>query len=386
MAQWASFAESAWGGLIYPLAFLFVLTVIVFVHELGHFLVARWFGVGVKTFSIGFGPEIAGWNDKHGTRWRVAWIPLGGYVKFMDDENAASVPSRDALARMSPAERQASFHAKPVGQRAAIFAAGPIASLLLGVAVFAGMAMTFGVPVNTAQVAEVTPDSPAAKAGFAPGDIIRSIRGVEVESFDDVLRAVSLSAGRELAMGVERDKKLLDIRVTPEMRDEKDPYGGVYQRAIIGIKRAQDAQDAKMKSVSPADAVRRGAQRTYFIISSTLGYLADVMTGRQSPSQIGGPLRIIDMSGEMAKLGPEYVVNLIGLLTVSIGLINLFPIPLLDGGHLMYCAIEALRGRALSERIQEFGFRIGLSLILLLMIFTFWLDGSVLKKWGIVLS
>ncbi len=381
MAMLAGLAEGVGAVLTYGVAFLFVLTVIVFVHELGHFLVARWFGVGVKAFSIGFGREIWGRTDRHGTRWRVAWIPLGGYVKFMDDENAASVPSREALSRMTPTERASSFHAKPVGQRAAIVAAGPIANFLLAILIFATMFLFAGVRLTTAQVDEVVPGTPAAQAGFEAGDVIRSIDGATIESFNDVLRVVGTSPEQKLAVTVERGGKLLELAVTPALQEQKDAFGGVHKRGVIGIKRVANPKTVEVRRVGAAEALWLGVKETHFIIASTLGYIRDVVIGRQSADQLGGPIRILDMSGEMAKLGPEYLIHFMGLISVSIGLINLFPIPLLDGGHLLYYAIEALRGRPLSERTQELGFRIGLSLVLLLMIFAFWNDGSVLQKW-----
>lgn len=381
MAILASLAEGLWGSLTYVAAFLFVLTVIVFVHELGHFLVARWFGVKVDTFSIGFGREIFGFNDSHGTRWRVSWIPLGGYVKFMDDANAASAPSREALGRMSPEERAGSFHAKPVGQRALVVAAGPIANFLLAIAIFAGMFLVIGVRLTSAQVDEVVADSPAAKAGFAPGDVIREIDGSAVESFNDVLRVVGTSPERPLAVTVERAGQLVALTVTPTLQTQKDAFGGEHRRGVIGVKRVTNQGPGEVRSVGPLEALWLGVKETHFIITSTLGYIGDVFMGRQNADQIGGPIRILDMSGQMAKLGPEYLVHLIGVLSVSIGLINLFPIPLLDGGHLLYYGIEAARGRPLSERAQDFGFRIGLSLVLMLMIFAIWNDRIVAQKW-----
>jgi len=383
MAILATLFDNLAGSLTYILAFLFVLTVIVFVHELGHFLVARWCGVGVKTFSIGFGREIFGWNDRHGTRWRVAWIPLGGYVKFAGDENAASVPSREALSRMSAEERAQAFHVKPVGQRAAIVAAGPIANFVLAIVIFAAMFWAVGVRLTAAQVDEVVPNTPAARAGFQAGDVIRSIDGSKIESFSDVLRIVSTSPERELTMGVERAGQRLDLKVTPALEAQKDAFGGLHRRGVIGIKRAPNPATEEVRKVGPVEALWLGVKETRFIIATTLSYVRDLFMGRQSADQLGGPIRILDMSGEMFKLGPEYLIQLIGGLSVGIGLINLFPIPLLDGGHLLYYAIEAVRGRALSEKSQEFGFRIGLSLILALIVFVTYQDAFavIAKKW-----
>lgn len=362
-------------------SFLFVLTVVVFVHEMGHFLVARWCGVSVKAFSIGFGPEIFGWNDRHGTRWRVAWIPLGGYVKFMDDESAASTPSRETIANMTEAERRGAFHAKPVWQRAAVVAAGPIANFLLAIAIFATMFMLVGVRLTAARVDEVVPDSPAAKAGFLSGDIIKVIDGSKIEGFNDVLRIVGTSPERELDVVVERAGKNVELRVRPALQEQKDAFGGVSRRGVIGIKRMTTPQTIEVRRVGPLEALALGVGETKFIVTSTFGYLGDVIAGRQKADQLGGPIRIAEVSGQVAKVGIEALVQLIAVISVSVGLINLFPIPLLDGGHLLFYGLEAVRRRPLSERTQEIGFRIGLAVVLMLMAFATLNDLPILRKW-----
>lgn len=362
-------------------SFLFVLTVVVFVHEMGHFLVARWCGVSVKAFSIGFGPEIFGWNDRHGTRWRVAWIPLGGYVKFMDDESAASTPSRQVIANMTDDERRGAFHAKPVWQRAAVVAAGPIANFLLAIAIFATMFMLVGVRLTAARVDEVVPDSPAAKAGFLSGDIIKVIDGSKIEGFNDVLRIVGTSPERELDVVVERAGKNVELRVRPALQEQKDAFGGVSRRGVIGIKRMTTPQTVEVRRVGPLEALALGVSETKFIVTSTFGYLGDVIAGRQKADQLGGPIRIAEVSGQVAKVGIEALIQLIAVISVSVGLINLFPIPLLDGGHLLFYGLEALRRRPLSERTQEIGFRIGLAVVLMLMAFATLNDLPILRKW-----
>lgn len=374
-------AASLWSSLTVPLAFLFVLTVVVFFHELGHFVVARWCGVNVKAFSIGFGKEIFGWNDRHGTRWRVAWIPLGGYVKFMDDESAASTPSREALEAMTAAEREGAFHAKPIWQRAAVVAAGPIANFLLAIAIFSFMFMLVGVRLTAARVDEVVADSPAAKAGFQAGDIIKRIDGERIEGFNDVLRIVGTSPERDLEVTVDRGGKPVDLHVRPALQEQKDAFGGVTRRGVIGIKRLTTPQTVEVRRVGPLEAVTLGVRETKFIVTTTFGYLADVIGGRQKADQLGGPIRIADVSGQVAKLGFEPLVQLIAVISVSVGLINLFPIPLLDGGHLMFYALEAVRRRPLSERSQEIGFRIGLAVVLMLMAFATLNDLPILRKW-----
>lgn len=367
--------------LLKPLAFLFVLTVVVFIHEMGHFLVARWAGVKVKAFSIGFGQEIFGFFDKHGTRWRVAWIPLGGYVKFMDDENGASVPSRDAIESMSPEERAGAFHAKPLSSRAAIVAAGPIANFLLAIAIFALTFMVVGQQVTAPRVDELIEGSAAAKAGFQPGDVIRSIDGTPVDSFGDMQRIVGASADHELTFGVDRGGTSITIKATPDRREISDRFGNKLRVGVIGIRRNASVQDWEYRRYGPLESIRMGVRETYFIISRTLSYLYDVVMGRESPDQLGGPLRIAEVSGQVASAGFLPLISLTAVLSVSIGLINLFPIPLLDGGHLLFYGIEALRGRPLSERAQEFGFRIGLAIVVLLMVFTTWQDRFIPLKW-----
>ena len=381
MGLLAGFADG-FGGFLFVLAsFLFVLTVVVFVHELGHFLVARWCGVKVSAFSIGFGREIFGFFDRHGTRWRFAWIPLGGYVKFMDDENAASVGSAQKLRDMSAEERAGAFHAKPLWQRAAVVAAGPVANFLLAIVIFALMFSLIGVRSTAPRVDEVVPNSPAAAAGFMPGDVILEVAGTPVDSFTEVLRTVSASPGRELAIKVDRRGEVLTLNVTPERQEVQDSLGGTIVRGIIGIRRVTTPETLEQRRAGPIEAVALGVRETKFIITSPLSYIGDVIIGRQSADQLGGPIRIAEVSGQVAKIGPEALLNLIAVISVSIGLINLFPVPLLDGGHLLFYAIEGLRRKPLSEKTQEIGFRIGLALVLMLMVFATWNDRLIVWRW-----
>ncbi len=369
------------GGFLYVLLpFLFVLTVVVFIHELGHFLVARWCGVKVKAFSIGFGREITGFVDRYGTRWRLAWIPLGGYVKFMDDENAASA-SPASTADLTPEEREGAFHAKPLWQRAAIVAAGPIANFLLAVVIFALMFSFIGIRSTAPRVDEVVTNSPAAAAGFKAGDIIRKIDGAPVDSFTEVLRAVSAAPGRQLTVEIDRGGAPYTLQVTPERQEVSDNFGGTISRGIIGIRRLTTPEALDLRKAGPLEAVWLGVRETNFIITSTLGYIGDVIVGRQRADQLGGPIRIAEVSGQVAKVGLEAMFNLIAVISVSVGLINLFPIPLLDGGHLLFYAIEGLRRKPLSERTQEIGFRIGLALVLMLMVFATWNDRLIVWRW-----
>ena len=362
------------GVVNYVVPFLFVLTIVVFFHELGHFLVARWCGVKVKAFSVGFGPEIFGFYDKHGTRWRFAWIPLGGYVKFMDDENAASAPSRDAYANMTEEEREGSFQGKTVGQRAAIVAAGPIANFILAIVIFAGMFSIVGYQTTLARVDQVSPGSAAATAGFMAGDLIVKVDGNDIDSFNELQRIVSMSAEKPLEMLVKRGEDLVNLTAVPARKEVTDKFGNVARIGQLGIRRTTNPEDWVFTRLDPISAVWRGTKETYFIIERTLGYLGDVIGGREKADQLGGPLRIAEVSGQMASIGIVALLNLAAVLSVSIGLINLFPVPLLDGGHLLFYAYEAVMGRPLSESVQEIGFKVGLALVLMLMTFAMWND------------
>ncbi|TMJ04458.1 MAG: RIP metalloprotease RseP [Alphaproteobacteria bacterium] len=358
---------ASWGGWLtgYVVPFLFVLTIVVFFHELGHFLVARWCGVRVLTFSIGFGPELLGYNDRHGTRWKLSAIPLGGYVKFFGDENAASVPDSDTINQMSEAERRESFFFKPVAQRAAIVAAGPIANFLLAIVIFAGVFTFYGKQATPARVETVQANSAAQAAGFRPSDLIVSINGRKIDTFTDMQRVVSASAGQMLDIEVDRGGERVHIKATPALTELKDNFGNVHRIGVLGITGAREPP----VRVDPLTAVKLGVEETWFVVERTLSYIGGVVVGKESADQLGGPIRIAQVSGQVATAGFVALIHLAAVLSISIGLLNLFPIPLLDGGHLLFYAIEAIRGRPLSDRAQEVGFRIGLAIVLLLMIF-----------------
>jgi len=358
------------------LPFLFVLTIIVFVHELGHFLVARWCGIKVLVFSIGFGPEIVGFNDRHGTRWKISAIPLGGYVKFFGDDNVASVPDADAVAAMNSDERRVSFFHQPVAARAAVVAAGPIANFLLAIAIFATIFTLYGKQETAARVDAVIPGSAAAAAGFQSGDLVLSIDGKPIDTFKDMQEIVSLNPDVPLDFVVERGGAKVALHATPKLTEDRDNFGNVYRIGRLGISQTNSPQDVKIRKFGPLGAIEEAAKQTWFVVDQTFAYLGKLALGRASADQLGGPLRIAQMSGQAASLGFSTLMNWAGLISVSIGLLNLFPIPLLDGGHLLFYGIEAIRGRPLSERVQEVGFRIGLALIVMLMIFTVWNDLS----------
>jgi regulator of sigma E protease len=369
---------SCWGGL--PV--LFVFSIVVFVHELGHFLVARWCGIRVLVFSIGFGPELLGFNDRHGTRWKLAAIPLGGYVKFLGDDNAASVPDQAAIAQMSEAERLESFPAKSIGARAAVVAAGPIANFLMAIVIFAGLAMVFGKPSTAARVDIVQQGSAAEEAGFQPGDVVLSINGRRIDNFTEMQRIVSLSAGEKLTIVVRRGESDVTLTAVPRMQEVKDPFNDVTRRGILGISRSPDPTERMYEPVSPIGALTWGVAETYFVVEGTLTSIGRMFMGRESADQVGGPIRIAEVSCQVATIGMAALLHLAAVLSISIGLLNLFPIPLLDGGHLLFYAIEKLRGRPLSDRAQEFGFRIGLAVVLMLMIFATYNDISrYVRRW-----
>jgi regulator of sigma E protease len=349
--------------------FLFVLTIVVFFHELGHFLVARWCGVGIKAFSIGFGPEIAGFNDRYGTRWKLAWIPLGGYVKFVDDDNVASAGGRKTLEQLTPEERKRSFQGKSLAQRAAVVAAGPIANFLLAIVIFTIMATFFGEQTTAAKVDAITPGSAAEKAGFLPGDLVISIDGRAIENFGEMQAIVSVNPGVALTFVVDRAGTQVEIKATPEVKDVTDRFGNKFRMAQLGIQRKATPGDWTMERHDPITALGMAIKQCYEIIDRSVRYLVNVAAGEESADQLGGPIRIAQISGQVASLGFLPLLNLVALISVSIGFLNLFPVPMLDGGHLLYYAIEGIRGRPLSERSQEIGFRIGLALVLMLLIF-----------------
>ena len=356
-----------WGGWFagYVIPFLFVLTIVVFFHELGHFLIARWCGVRVLTFSIGFGPELFGFNDRHGTRWKVSAVPLGGYVKFFGDENAASVPDADTISQMTEAERRVSFFFKPVAQRASIVVAGPLANFILAIVIFAAVFTLYGKQATPARVDTIQPASAAEAAGFKPGDLIVTINGRKIETFTDMQRIVSTHAGEPLDIEVDRGGERVPIKATPKLTEMKDNFGNMHRIGVLGITGAREPP----VRVDPFSAVKLGVEETWFVIDRTLSYIGGVVVGKESADQLGGPIRIAQVSGQVATAGFVALIHLAAVLSISIGLLNLFPIPLLDGGHLLFYAIEAIRGRPLSDRAQEVGFRIGLAIVLLLMIF-----------------
>jgi regulator of sigma E protease len=354
----------------YILPFLVVLTVIIFVHEAGHYLVARWNGVKVEVFSIGFGPELFGWFDRRGTRWKVSAIPLGGYVKFFGDASAASEADGAALESMSPAQRAVSFHHKRLSQRSAIVVAGPAANFIFAIVVYAALFSTVGQPFTPAVVSGVLPGSPAEAAGFEPGDKVIQVDGTAIERFEELRTYVALRAETPIEVTVLRRGAPVRLTVTPARVDLPDGFGGTHKVGQIGIRFG----GLEFKRHSPPSAAWYAVRETATVVGATFTYVGRVVTGRESGEQISGPLGIAKISGDVAQVGLVSLVSLMAMLSVAIGLINIFPVPLLDGGHLLFYGIEALRGRPLSARVQEYGFRIGLALVLSLMLFATWND------------
>jgi regulator of sigma E protease len=358
----------------YILPFVVVLSVIVFVHEYGHFIVGRWCGVDVKTFSIGFGREIFGFTDRHGTRWRFAWIPLGGYVKFAGDADEVSQPDFAANAGMSEQERQRTFPAKSVWRRAAVVVAGPVANFIFAILVFGALLYVNGRQVLTPRVEAVTAGGAAERAGIRPGDLVLSVDNVEVPGFADLQRLVSTRAGEPLKLVIERGREIKEFELVPDLRVIPSPLGA-QRVGMIGIQAASKPEDWRKQEFGLVESVVAGAQETWFVVVRTGDYLGKLISGRESTDQLSGPIRIAQASGYVASnSGITGLVTLAAILSVSIGLINLVPIPMLDGGHLLFYAVEALRGRPLSEKAQEMGFRIGLAVVLMLMVFVTWND------------
>lgn len=453
-----------WAPLGLP-AYLFLITVVVFFHELGHFWVARLCGTRVETFSIGFGPAIVGWTDRHNTRWKISWIPFGGYVKFFGDSDAASTTDRDAVSNMSATERAVAFPFKPLWQRAAIVAAGPVANFILAIVIFTFTFLIFGRPAEPPVIGLVYPHSAAEAAGIKAGDTVRAINGMPIKEFDDLPEVISLSAGQNLAIDLMRDGRPLQVHATPRLMEVTDPLGDRVKSIALGIsedvpavaeqvvpgslaaragllpgdvfqsvnkttvtgygqfaeavatgighdiaikvvrggdtltvhlpasaklpKSAEPRKDRRLDvfgvlsrpypkttitHYGPVAAVGAAFAQTGLIIKGTLVTIWQIVAGYSDTSQLHGPVGVAGVAKKIAALGFLALVQLAALMSVSIGLINLFPIPLLDGGHLLYYGFEAVLGRPLGERAQDLGFRLGLAVVLGLMIFVTWND------------
>jgi regulator of sigma E protease len=369
-----SFGTNIWAVLAYAGPFLFLLCVVVFIHELGHFLAGRMCGVQVKSFSIGFGPEIFGFDDRHGTRWKLSAIPLGGYVKFFGDLNVASSPDFQGANQMSEAEKKISFPHKSVAQRAFIVAAGPLANFILSIALFAGLAMVYGRIVVEPVIGTVVPNSVAERAGFLPGDKILRINDIPVASFEVLQRTVSASPGIAMNVVVLRKGAETSISATPELQEIKSRLG-VSRIGRLGLAASRETTQFRTETFGPLQSLWHGVTETWYIVERTMNYIGKLLIGQESADQLSGLPRIVQASGEITQSsGFVGLLGLTALMSVSIGLLNLFPIPLLDGGHLLFYAYEAIRKKPLSERFQEIGFRIGFAMVISLMVFATWND------------
>lgn len=347
-----------------------MITVIVFVHEMGHYLVARWNGVAIQTFSLGFGPELIGFDDKHGTRWRISAIPLGGYVRFVGDMNPASLPDPEAVEALPAEEQKRLFVNKNVWQRIAIVVAGPLANLIFTFLVLYALLLGYGRYIVPPVIGEVIDGGVAAEAGLQSGDTIVSVDGFTVRSFDDFQRLVSTAPARAITIVLDRSGADETIVLTPAVAESTDQFGNTQRIGRIGVSRNVETADVTLYRPSPVEAVGMTFEEVNFIINRTAAFLGDFFVGRGDVEQLGGPVKVARVSGEVATLGVLALINLAALLSLNIGIFNLLPVPVLDGGHLLYYIIEAVRGRPLSQRAQEFGFRIGFAVVGSLMIFT----------------
>lgn len=377
--------------LFYIIPFVVVVGIVITVHEFGHFLAAKALGTKIDQFSIGFGKAFAHWIDRSGVEWRLGWLPIGGFVRFAGDDNAASVPDqsdlealrRDLVAREGEAALGRYYHFKPIWQRAIISAAGPVANFMLAVAIFAGMLMAFGETTEPARIDMVAPGSAAAQAGFQKGDVIVRADGKLVKSPDAVRQLIILRTGVAIPFVVERDGHEVPLVATPVRGDVKDDVGRVHRLGVLGVRFAYRPQDRKTVTYGPVAAVAGGVTRTVDVIDTTIFYIGRMVAGRESADQISGPLGMAQISGDLAKQTadlskdlPSFAMNafltallLIANISVGIGFLNLLPIPVLDGGHLLFYAYEAVARRPLAAKVQAVGYRVGLALVLGLMLF-----------------
>ena len=358
--------------------FIIALSVVVFVHELGHFVVARWNNVRCESFSIGFGPELIGFSDRHGTRWKFSLIPLGGYVKMFGEVDIANPDAgedgdNDPEPReMTPEEKAVSFKFKALGQRAAIVFAGPAVNFLFAILVFFVIFMAIGRPVTEPVIGQVVPDSAASEAGLLAGDRILAIDGEPLDRFEELQRLVPLGNGAAMRLTIQRADDILDVVAVPRVVDESDAFGNPQKRAFLGV--ASSGETRMLVRHNPIMAFGLAVEQTYVVVEGTFIAVGQIISGDRGTEDLGGPIKIAKFSGQAAKSGLANFVIFMAILSINLGIINLFPVPLLDGGHLLFFAIEAVRGRPLSDQAQEWGLRFGLVLVLSLMVFVTWND------------
>lgn len=362
-------AAIVWMGW-YILPFVFVISLIVFIHELGHYLVGRWCGVQIDAFSLGFGPEIFAWVDKRGTRWRLAAFPVGGYVKFHGDANAASAPDFEGASTMTPQEHGLTLAGQPLRNRAAIVAAGPIANFVLALVIFTLLFSVFGRFEQVARIGGVEAGSPAALAGFAVGDLVTEVNGEPITTFEQLQQATILSTGLPMTFVVQRNGVDEHLTATPQIAVVDQGALGKRRMGRLGLASSRDPADVRQERCAPPTCAVWGAREVGFIVEATGAYVGGLIAGRETADNLSGPIGVSQIAGEMAKVSLWQLLSLAGLFSVSVGLMNLLPVPLLDGGHLLYFALEGLRGRPLSERVQQIGLRIGVAFVALLVIFT----------------
>jgi regulator of sigma E protease len=354
----------------YILPFIAILSILVFVHEYGHFWVARRCGVHVEIFSIGFGRELFHWHDRHGTRWRIALLPLGGYVRMRGDADETSAPDAVAVLAMTPEERATAFPTQPVSKRIAIVMAGPAANILFAIVVMAITFMTIGQSYTPPVVGEVLAGSPAAQSGMMPGDRFLRLNGESVKRFEDLQRIIALRPGETMSAEVDRAGETIQLNLTPERIEQKDSFGNPQPFGRIGVTRKGYEQIVH----DPFTAVTEAFRQTWTLVGTIFDVIGQILTGDRSSSEIGGVARIAHMSGEVAQHGFAATLNFMVLLSINLALINLLPVPMLDGGHLLFFFIEALRGKPLPEKVRDTGLRFGFGLVIALMVFASWND------------
>ncbi len=351
----------------FVIAYLLVLAVVIFIHELGHFAVGRFFGMRINSFSLGFGPELWGFNDRHGTRWKIGAVPLGGYVKFFGDADGSSRRDGEAERKMTAEERASSFHFRPIWQRALVVLAGPMANFVLAIgifmAVFAIQGRAYVIPVASAAKL----GSPAAAAGFQKGDKILAINGRGIRSAEEFVVSMQMNAGTELRIGIERAGAPMELSVTPASVEERTPFGKL-SFGQIGLQLEYNDQLQRFERLSLPQALVAGVEQCGTVMRQTFTFLGRLFSGRENIDQLNGPIGIANIAGHVAQNGIDNLIWLTAVLSFSIGLVNLFPIPILDGGHLTFYLIEAIRRRPMNERTQEFGYRIGFGLIMALLV------------------
>ena len=357
--------------LSYILPFIILILIVVFIHEYGHYYFAKKFGVGVTDFSIGFGKEIFGWNDKSGTRWKICWIPLGGYVKFFGDRNVYSqADHKEILEKYSEEDQKKLFTLKPLYQRSLIVFGGPLANFLLALVIFFSIYTFVGKDFTPAVINEVQKDSPAMAGGLKQNDIILEIDGNKVESIMDVSKFITMSTDEIIDFKVKRSYDELILKVKPNIVLGEDNLGNKLNKRIVGIKLGAFNNEINHVKLGPAQAIYHAAHEVYFVGISSLKYIGAMIFGKADTSQLGGPIRIAKISGQVAEFGVLAFISMMAYISISLGLVNLFPIPMLDGGHLMFYAFEKVLGRPLSQKTQEGFFRIGIFLLISLMFFT----------------